>query len=145
MKLTFLLCIMGAYKPGLGIILGIPTGINLNLESKSHATNVTMAWAIPDAFYTSASYHANFRIQTSEEVAGDFKAYLGVGALLRVRSDVKFGVKVPLGLKFFFRDLPVDIFADISPGIHIIPETSAFIEGAIGVRYYFGNVVVVKE
>jgi hypothetical protein len=145
-KILLVFLVLSQYKPGLGLILGIPTGINLNLESKPNALNASLAWGIPDAFYASFSYHSNFRVETSEDIEGDLKAYLGCGALVKVSAhDVRFGVKVPLGLKFFFKEIPIDIFADISPGVHLIPETSPLIEGAIGVRYYFGRVKIVKE
>ncbi len=146
MKALLLFVFLGAYKPGVGVILGVPTGINLNFESKSNAINSTLSWGVPDVFYFSLGYHENFRIETSEDIEGIFRVYVGGGFLFKVtRVDARMGVKMPLGMKFFFENVPIDIFAEVSPGIHLIPETSALVEGAVGIRFYLDSSKIRKE
>jgi len=126
--------------------LGIPTGIDLNFESKSNSINSILSWGIPDLFYFSTSYHENFRLETSEDVPGILRLYFGGGVLFRVTAhDAKFGFRIPLGIKFFFNNSPLDVFAEVAPGIHLVPETTPLIEGAIGVRFYLDRLKLEKE
>ncbi|MGB9824071.1 MAG: hypothetical protein ACPLN0_04935 [Candidatus Hydrothermia bacterium] len=146
MDKLLLLALLSVYKPGIGLILGIPTGIDLNFESKSNAINSVLSWGIPDLFYFSTSYHENFRIETEEDVPGILRVYVGGGVLFKVTpNDVRFGFRIPLGAKFLFEKSPIDIFAEIAPGIHLVPETSPLLEGGIGVRFYFDRLKLEKE
>ncbi|MEO0239754.1 MAG: hypothetical protein ABIM45_07555 [candidate division WOR-3 bacterium] len=141
-----LTAVLSTYRPGVGLILGIPTGLNLNFESKPNAINSTLSWGIPDLFYFSLGYHENFRIETSEDIEGILRAYIGGAFLFKVTKDnVMMGIKVPLGMKFLFDNLPIDVFAEVSPGVHLIPETSPLIEGALGIRFYLDRIKVAKE
>jgi hypothetical protein len=44
---------------------------------------------------------------------------------------------VPIGLAYLFPNIPLDIFAEIGPVVHLAPETGFALTGAIGVRYFF--------
>ncbi|MEO0286362.1 MAG: hypothetical protein ABIM31_06100 [candidate division WOR-3 bacterium] len=146
MTKILLLALLSGYRPGIGLILGIPTGINLNFESKPNSINSTLSWGIPDLFYFSTSYHENFRIETEEDVPGILRVYVGGGVLFKVTErDVRFGLRIPLGIKFLFEKSPIDVFAEMAPGIHLVPETSPLLEGGVGVRFYFDRLRLEKE
>ncbi|MDI6850321.1 MAG: hypothetical protein QMD82_00040 [bacterium] len=146
LKSILVAMLISSYRPGVGLILGIPTGLNLNFESKANAINSTLSWGIPDIFYFSLGYHENFRIETGEDIEGLLRVYLGGAFLFKVtRDNAKMGIKIPLGMKFLFDNLPIDVFAEVSPGIHLIPETSPLIEGALGLRFYLDRLKVSKE
>jgi hypothetical protein len=56
------------------------------------------------------------------------------------RSQVSisnFGVRIPLGLDYYFSGAPFDIFATVVPVLVIIPSTDFALEAAVGFRFWF--------
>ena len=129
-------------KFGAGIILGEPTGLSakywLNQEL---AIDGAAGWSIHDdsEFY----FHGDFLVHKFDLIPvpeGKLPFYLGGGAFARFREghhDNQLGVRVPIGVSYMFADLPVDIFAEIAPGIDLTPSTRVDFSGGIGIRYWF--------
>lgn len=52
-------------------------------------------------------------------------------------SKFAFGLRIPLGLEWKPNNLPIGIFAEIAPGLTIVPGTSGFVQGGVGARFFF--------
>lgn len=133
---------------GLGIILGDPTGFTFKARfTREHAIQLHVGFGIGGRYDRSTAsfvfdyaYHFADAIPPIER-AGWLVPYLGVGAKLGVRESssdsVRVGIRVPGGLSFFTRGAPVEIFAEIAIGMHVVPGTSALIDGGLGARWHF--------
>ena len=152
----------GSGNFGLGVMLGDPTGLSAKYwlgqtsalqfglaYSWDHYANllVDYLWHFPSAFGKGGSA---------------FVPYVGVGGILfvstgytssydgpywngrfwvyapdpRSRGDVGFGVRIPLGVEFLPRTAPLGVFAELVPGVRVVPGADAMIQGALGIRIY---------
>jgi hypothetical protein len=134
---------------GLGIILGSPTGLSAKLYlNRNHAVDA----AIGGALLNESGLHAHadylwHPFKLTEEEAFVLPFYFGVGgrALLRGDNDQShfhLGVRVPVGILFDFKTVPLDVFLEIAGIIDIIEDEpngrKVFdINASVGVRYYF--------
>ena len=150
---------IGAGRPfGLGIILGDPTGLSgkwyINSE---HAIDfaVGAGWFGGYSLHIHADYLFHFLL-TSHPVF-DLPLYIGVGPTFafwygpdwyhRDRywwtdsyyGDRRFGlgVRVPFGVSFQFNPVPLDLFIEIAPALGLLPGIGFFVEGGVGLRYWF--------
>jgi hypothetical protein len=134
----------GASKPGLfelGLNLGEPTGVSAKLWlDRTSALEGIAAWAFTQgAFALSVDYLLNFSdaIKVETEV---FTPFVGIGGVVRFSSrtaDVQVGIRIPLGILYAFRDVPLEISLDIVPGLNLFPDTTLLAMGGIGIRYCF--------
>ncbi|MBI2375032.1 MAG: hypothetical protein HYV07_13630 [Deltaproteobacteria bacterium] len=129
---------------GLGIILGDPTGLTLKSRlSQRNALQLHVGFAFGDEKKGRLSLILDYLFHFTGipvESAGVLAPYLGIGGKLVLREsrdDVLFGVRVPIGLAFFIRSVPIEIAVEVAVGIHLIPETSALVDGGLMGRYYF--------
>lgn len=134
---------------GLGIVLGEPTGITAKgFFAREHALqgHVGFAFGKNSRIHLVVDYLYHFHnVIPPLGEAGYLAPYLGVGGLLSLRTgdkkgderDVSLGVRIPLGLSFSFRTVPIEIFAEVAPGIGILPGTFAIVDGGLGGRFYF--------
>ena len=126
-------------KFGLGIILGEPTGLSLKAwQSDYIAYDAAFAWSFGDngnvhihVDYLLHNYHI---IRTANAYT---PIYYGIGGRIQTKNETALGVRIPLGINFRSRRIPIDIFVEIVPALNIIPKTEFDLEGGIGVRYYF--------
>jgi len=126
---------------GIGVIIGDPTGISINIEKDNVAYAGAIAWKIPERLHVHSDYLINFRIESEEEIPGIMKAYMGGGGFFQIsKNDVFLGIRVPFGLKYIFEDLPLDIFFEVVPGFLLIPETALSLQGGVGLRIYPGKI-----
>lgn len=142
--------------PALGIILGEPTGISGKYFFNGHeAVDVALAFSLSDFFLLHADYlyHFTNAFGRKSTVAAQIQPYLGVGGVLFIstrstRTEKKFfadstsssvglGIRVPLGLEWSPVHSRLGVFAELAPGIGIVPSTFGFLQGGIGIRYYF--------
>ena len=128
-------------KHGIGIIFGEPTGISYKHQlNQKAAIDTAAAWSLSNKnrFHIQADYvlHDYSLIQVKK---GRLPLYYGVGGRVEFRENEKnrFGVRVPLGIDYYFAGVPIDIFAEIVPVVELFPDTDIDLEGAIGVRYWF--------
>jgi hypothetical protein len=124
---------------GAGIMIGEPTGVTLKYNN---FPVIGLAWSMVDDDF---SIFCDYWI-INRNLKGPVDFYIGAGGKLKLRNNNArhkndrhenvFGVRVPFGLQFFPVE-KIELFAEIVPGISLIPETAADIDAAIGVRYYF--------
>ncbi len=126
---------------GAGIMVGAPTGITMKLwQSHSAAIDGAVAWS----FERSSSLQVNldyvehsFGVIKVEK--GSLPFYYGIGARVQAGGDAALGVRIPLGLDYLFAHDPLDAFVEIAPILQIAPSTTFDLDGAIGVRFFFGQ------
>ena len=127
---------------GLGVIIGEPTGLSAKawLSSKS-AVDFAAAWSFEKhaKFHLHADYLMHsFRLIKVEK--GELPLYFGVGGRLILREhdhDDLVGIRIPVGLEYFFDELPLDVFVEVVPVVNLAPDTDADMDGGIGIRYMF--------
>lgn len=124
---------------GLGVILGEPTGISFKTWlNKDRAVDAAAAWSFGgnDAFHIHGDYLFHNRTLLNFD-KNMIPIYYGIGGRLRFQDQSKFGVRFPLGITFFIREAPIDIFLELVPILNLAPSTEFDFNGAIGARYYF--------
>lgn len=148
MKKLFLLTMLALFSAGifaqdkglgLGLVFGEPTGLSAKLwTSEKTALDAAVAWAFSGDgwLHIQADFLVhNYDIFTVEK--GALPLYFGGGAYIAFSNDLGLGLRVPVGLAYQFEGAPVDIFAEIAPGLRLFPDLKFYIGGGIGVRYFF--------
>jgi hypothetical protein len=124
---------------GLGLIFGEPTGLSAKLwTSQRTALDAAVAWSFSGVGWL--HLQADFLMHNYDIISvseGKLPLYYGGGAYLAFSSDLGLGIRVPLGLAYQFEGAPVDVFAEIAPGLALLPDIGFYIGGGIGARYYF--------
>ena len=93
-----------------------------------------------DIFHLNADY-LFYDFHTIRVDAGKIPFYYGLGLRLvdedRPKKDLNLGIRVPVGLHFFFKSSPVDIFLEVAPVVELTPDTDFTIDGSLGIHYRF--------
>jgi len=124
---------------GAGVLFGQPTGISLKMwMTEATALDAGVAWS----FYNNGFFrvHLDFLMHKHHFIKvsdGNLAGYLGIGPKLGFGNDFVIGARIPLGFDYMFEEAPVDIFLEVAPGLDLTPATKGFVEGGIGVRYFF--------
>jgi hypothetical protein len=72
-----------------------------------------------------------------------FPVYIGVGGKVGIRGKKDnerktiVGIRVPLGVGAQWTSIPLEVYAEVAPGIEVVPGTEFDLTGGVGVRYYF--------
>lgn len=132
-------------SPGIGIILGEPTGLSFRYRN---FPILGLAWSVPnDSFHIHADYWV-YRTALVPKPKIDWYIGGGLKYLHRRHGDDHpgrgddrerhswFGIRVPVGAQFF-PDPRVEIFLELVPGIYLYPETDLLLDAGIGARFYF--------
>ena len=126
---------------GIGVIFGEPTGLTAKIwttENTAFDLGAAWSWSGNGHFHIYGDYlFHNFGIFDVSK--GTLPVYIGLGAriLFRENQDDKIGVRLPIGIEYFFEDWPVAVFGEVVPILDLAPETTGDISGGIGVRFYF--------
>lgn len=126
---------------GGGVMLGEPTGFSAKLwfVETGFGLDAAVAWSFRDD--STLYLHANglFHLAVVETAGGRYLVpFVGLGVTNRYGDDTNVGLRLPVGLSIFpFRDLPIELFAELAPGIGLIPETDPEFGAGIGARFYF--------
>ncbi len=140
---------------GLGILLGSPTAITGKywLDNQA-AIDGGLAFSFSNYVLVYADYlfHYPRPFNHAGEFFSELSFYLGAGGNLvittsdRSSSDaylgkksgsVGLGVRAPFGLEWMPTKPTLGFFAEIVPGISVVPSTSVLVQGGFGARYYF--------
>ena len=134
--------------------MGEPTALTAKVWTrKNEAFDAAIGYDFNDFFLLYADYLWHFPewFAKASIRSGTLQPYLGVGGILwfdtasnRARptyftnnGSVGFGVRGPVGIEWLPGKPPLGLFAEIVPGVGIVPGVFAFIEGGVGARYYF--------
>lgn len=123
---------------GLGIMVGSPTGLSGKLwVSQQNAVDVGLAWSFSHEGYMHIHgdylWHFPHAIRSSER----FVLYAGIGGRVGLSDDARIGVRIPGGIGWWPRNVPLDVFLEIAPVLDLAPETDFDMTGALGARYFF--------
>ena len=125
---------------GLGIIVGEPTGFSLKkwLSPKT-ALDAAIAWSF--ARESSLHIHADYLIHAFDEFDTKESVPLSYGIGGRLKSskggDARLGLRGVIGIGYFFREAPIDLFFELAPILDVAPTTELSINGGFGARYFF--------
>jgi len=126
---------------GLGVILGEPTGISGKLWTGYRtAIDGAVAWSFEKE--SSLHLHGDLLFHSFNRVRvdrGKFLLYYGIGGRVKFEDDSRLGVRFPLGIDYLFAKSPLDCFLEIVPILDLAPKTDFGLNGAIGIRYFFGK------
>lgn len=135
---------------GLGIVLGLPTGISLGWRPGDVVNyDAAVAWSFDKgtlALHADALFTLS-ELQTDDIPDTKFPVWVGIGPRLRVgdeevptgESEVSLGVRVPFGMSAIHENLPLEAFLEVAPGVQAFPETVMTFDIAVGLRFYFGR------
>ena len=143
-------------KLGLGIIIGEPTGFTPKYWlSPRTAVDFGLTYSFGDYFliYSDYLYHWLGAIPAKERFFKELSLYIGGGGVLFVGSStaradrrgftnngvssIGLGMRIPLGAEWRPKDPPIGVFVELAPGLGIAPAVYAFLQGGIGMRWYF--------
>ena len=124
---------------GLGVLLGEPTGINFKAWTGYKTAVVgTAAWSFghQNSFQANIDYifHDFDLIKLEDE---HLPVYYGIGVRIKTTTDVLMGIRIPLGINYMFKKAPLDIFVELVPVFDVAPKTELYLNGGIGIRYFF--------
>ncbi len=125
---------------GGGLMLGEPSGLTAKLwfTETGFGADLAVAWSFADN--AGVYMHANgiFHLAIVETGGGRYLIpYLGAGVFYRVGESSRVGLRVPVGLAMFpLTQLPLEFFAEIAPGIGLLPDTGPSFGAGLGVRFY---------
>ncbi len=140
---------------GAGIVLGNPSALSAKLWiNDKTAIDFAVAFSFSDYFLVHSNYLMHFPgfFKSSNPYVNQFTPYLGFGGVFVIAQKERFsndgyvgkksgefglGIRVPLGVEWIPREVPIGVFLEVAPGLAVAPATSSFIQGGLGIRYYF--------
>lgn len=134
---------------GLGVIFGEPTGFTgKHWVGGDRAWDGGLAYSFNSHFLIFADHLWHFPRAFSGHRGGPFlqqlTPYLGVGGVFmtggsskKYESSVALGVRIPLGIEWKPANPPLGVYVEVAPGVGIVPGAFGFVQGGLGVRYYF--------
>ena len=122
---------------GIGVIAGEPTGISVKFwQDRNIAIDGGAAWSLGKNatfhFHGDYLFHS-FKVFTNPA----FVFYYGPGLRLRMGTEDHLGVRLALGIAYFFKYIPLDAFLEMVPIFDLIPATRLSFNAGIGVRFFF--------
>jgi len=131
-----------SYGLGLGVMLGNPSGLSAKYwMSEQNAIAGGLAWHLGSN--SNGGYlflHGDYLIHKNDliNISGTtIPFYYGGGVGIGVGNDFYLGVRIPVGIEYWFMDKKFDAFLELVPGIGLLPGFGIGIGGAIGLRYNF--------
>lgn len=142
---------------GLGAIFGSPTAITGKLR-QFHKKNSSLDFGLAFSFNDSVLMYSDYlleypgSIDSSEEFFKECTPYIGFGGVIAIvqkdnakneayrgktSGSVGVAARLPLGIEWNPKTIPLGVFLELAPAISVIPETSGIFFGGIGVRYFF--------
>lgn len=143
-------------KFGVGVLLGDPTALSAKyfLDNRT-AIDAGLSFG-GHYFMLFGDYLKHFpgSIKANNAFISSLNPYVGIGPLIAVDTeddphdhhhhifeddddDFALGARIPLGIEWSAREIPLGVSLELVPGILIVPATEAFFQGGLAVRYYF--------
>lgn len=138
-------------KTGVGVILGDPTALSLKHFIGPDAIDGGLSFGHHEILlYGDYLKHFPGRLGKQNAFVANLTPYVGVGPVFAFGDndrkhhfiddnddDFAFGARIPFGAEWMSREIPLGISLEIVPGIVVVPETDAFVQGGLAIRYYF--------
>lgn len=136
-------------KIGVGVILGEPIGPNAKyFFSEEHAVDVGFTYSFEEFFmgYGDYIFHLPNAFRSNVPELQPLTPYFGIGGGIRFsgKSNLDAGdrrsyffARLPLGLEWFFREIPVGVGLEMTPALSLAPKIFFLLQGGLTARYYF--------
>jgi hypothetical protein len=136
---------------GIGIILGEPTGLSAKLwTSKINAFDFGLGVGLGGDrikykgdynnqgrvhFHMDYLWHSFNAISSTEK----FPLYYGFGGRFNTGGGYEgsFGIRGVIGIAWFPRNTPIDVFVELVPVFQVTPLTGLGVDAGLGIRYFF--------
>lgn len=138
---------------GAGVIIGDPTALSGKYFMGETAFDFGLSTGHHELLiYGDYLRHFKGKFGNQNAFVSALTPYVGVGPVFAFADgdkdhnkhfieddddDFTFGGRIPLGVEWIYNELPIGVSLEIAPGVKIIPETDAFVQGGLAVRYYF--------
>lgn len=142
---------------GIGVAIGSPTAITGKVWlTNSAAMDVGLAYSSHDYVLVYGDYllHSIGLFGANSEISNRFSTYMGLGLGIyswdrdyyyedrpagwrRKEGDIGVYFRIPLGIEWTPHEPSLGVFAELVPGVSVVPSIDAIINAAIGIRYYF--------
>jgi hypothetical protein len=126
---------------GIGLILGEPTGLTAKYYlGGNNALDFGLAWSLGrhSSFHAHADYLIH-KFDVFDVETGRLPFYYGLGARVIGGDHGLVGIRVPIGVSYYFQNDPLEIFFEVVPILDLAPSTSFSGNGGLGIRYYFNK------
>jgi hypothetical protein len=141
-------------KLGVGALLGDPTALSAKYFMGTNAVDGGVAFGNHE-FILFGDYLKHFpgKIGNQNAFVAALTPYVGIGAVIAFddgennhshhhfinddEDDFALGARIPFGVEWMATEIPMGVALEIVPGIVVVPETDAFVQGGLAVRYYF--------
>ena len=128
---------------GVGFVTGQPTGISTKIwTGPTNALQFALAWRNDDPFFGNrVSISGDYLWHSFDAIRSTYRfpVYYGVGGTFtsgRPQSDI-LGVRGVVGIAYWPRKAPIDIFLQVVPTLVLTPSTSINVNVGLGGRYFF--------
>lgn len=155
--LALLLSSSAFAKPGglgVGVLLGDPTALSAKYFMQGNdAIDGGIAFGHHELLlFADVLRHFPGKFGSRNEFVSALNPYVGVGPVVAFSDgdkdhshhvieddDDDFGIggRIPIGVEWTDKEMPIGVSLEIAPGAIIVPSTNAFIQGGVAVRYYF--------
>ena len=129
------------YTFGVGVMAGVPTGLTFKYNADPDLSiDGGLGWKTSGDnefhIYSTVIHHFYDVINVPE---GKLPLYFGGGLrwIRRQNKDNKFGIRLPVGVEYQFKKLPLGAFVELAPVLNLKPDTEFDLEGGIGIRFFF--------
>lgn len=125
---------------GAGIIVGEPTGISVKYWL--NGTNA-LDYGLGSSFAANSRIHLHvdylWHMYDVFQSTETFVLYYGPGLRVKTRKDgdSNFGIRGVMGVNWFVKTSPLDVFAEVVPVLDLAPDLRMTVNAGIGVRYFF--------
>jgi len=128
---------------GIGVFFGQPTGIDFQMDlSQTSWADFKAAWDFAGgnngySILLQGNYEYAFPGMLVIESAS-FTPFVGFGAIVNLYDGgIQFGARVPTGISYRFRNIPVELFLELGFDLYLFPSTLPGGSGGLGVRFRF--------
>lgn len=136
---------------GMGLILGEPTGLSAKLwTSRVNAFDFGLGLSVGgDRIYYKGYYdrgsrvhfHMDYLWHSFNAISSTerFPLYYGIGGRYNSGGGYEgsFGVRGVIGIAWFPRSTPIDVFVELVPVFQLTPGTGFGIDAGLGIRFFF--------
>jgi hypothetical protein len=137
-------------KTGVGVILGDPTALSVKHFMGTDAIDAGLSFGHHEVLlYGDYLKHFPGKLGSQNAFISNLTPYIGVGPVIAFGDNDKnhhfieddddefaFGGRIPFGAEWMSKEIPLGISLEIVPGITVVPETDAFVQGGLAIRYY---------
>lgn len=127
---------------GLGLVLIDPTGLSGNYYyEKQRSFAAALGWS-SDHLRLNLD-HLWYRRDIIVIDRTPIDLYYGVGGRFYQHekrngdNESEIGVRVPVGVSYIFRKVPIQLFGELGPALILIDDSAFIIDISIGGRFYF--------